>query len=100
VHQALCGRWPPLCGNALAFYRSRTDGAWRATGTWVGDTGATVDLANEAQNDWPAYIEIARAFVARLPVERRCIVLTLVPSGETRRAEATAIAQAPSVRER
>jgi len=94
VHQALCGRWPALCGQDLAFFRSRSDGAWHATGTERLERGGVADHPQESPAQWAGFIDLARRFVARLPVDRSCVVLTLVPNGATRRAEATAIAQA------
>ena len=94
VHRAICGRVPQWCGDGLAFYRSRNDGAWWASGTRNTDAAAVADRAQEPRTDWPKYIAIAERFIARLPVERRCVVLTIVPSGDTRRNEAEAIAAA------
>ena len=46
---------------------------------------------------WPQYIDLAKEFIGKLNVQRQCVVLTIVPTKETKRAEAQAIADALGV---
>jgi hypothetical protein len=41
---------------------------------------------------WDQYAGLGEKFLAQLPVDRGCVILTLVPTVETKRAEAMAIA--------
>lgn len=41
---------------------------------------------------WDEYAKLGEKFLAQLPVDRSCVILTIVPTVETKRAEAMAIA--------
>ena len=95
VHRAVCSGFPLICGHEFGLYRDRENGSWLLTGgqklrspTDVGD-GPPTDIET-----WPDYAELADQFIAQLPVERNCVLLTLIPSEATRRAQAESIAQA------
>jgi hypothetical protein len=92
VHRPLCGTVPRLCGNHIAFYRFRDDGHWLARGSTPEEPAVVADEAPSDQDKWDRYVSMARQFVAALPVGHDCVVLTVVPSPTTRRAEADAIA--------
>ncbi|HLY52740.1 MAG TPA: hypothetical protein VKQ31_07010, partial [Steroidobacteraceae bacterium] len=75
----------------FAAYRSRATGAWSfarppAANKPVSDD-PTVD-AGEVQRQ----LEVARLFIARLPVNADCVILTVVPTVKTRRVAAEALA--------
>lgn len=93
LHDPLCSALPALCGQRLAVYRSRTDGAWHLTGTAPVEGKAVTDGPATNAERWPHYAILAETFLAKLPVDRKCVVLTIVPSVDTRRAEAEAIAR-------
>src|SRR5271155_2786743 len=83
VHEAACGSHPSICGNGRAFVRSRATGAWRLTGgpftgrpVWYDET---VD-----QGMVKSYISSAADFLSNLSVRRDCVILTLVPTADTR----------------
>jgi hypothetical protein len=81
-----------VCGNESTLYRSRRDGRWIFRSPWprTGDLAAPRDTSI-----WPLvdqYAANARAFVERLPVPRRCVVVTHVPDGASSEATARAIA--------
>jgi hypothetical protein len=97
LHEPLCSGWPALCGRAFAVYRTIGNGLWYTTGTKPDERVAVADGAAVDREKWPHFIELARQFVERLPVPRSCVVLTIVPYGATKRAEAQAIAQALGV---
>jgi hypothetical protein len=94
VQQPLCTAMPKLCGHRIAFFRSRQDGHWQALGFAAEKPDVVADAPPSDQDQWPTDVIIARQFLARLPVDRGCVLLTLVPSPTTRRAEAEAIADA------
>jgi hypothetical protein len=92
VHRPLCGAMPRLCGNRIAFFRFRDDGHWLARGSTPEEPETVADEAPSDQDHWQDYVVRARQFVSHLPVTPDCVILTLVPSPTTRRAEAEAIA--------
>jgi hypothetical protein len=98
LHRHLCTSVAMVCGDQAAFFRRPHDGQWRLAGHAVGDASfvpqGVSDATENNRTRWPSYIEMAKRFVSELSVDRRCVILTLVPSKETRRAEAGAIAHA------
>ena len=95
LHELICDRAPALCGNHVAFYRSRENGAWTRRGTESQfRTTAVEDAPTEDPQAWIDYVDIARGFVGGLPVAKACVVLTLAPYHRTKRREAAAIADA------
>lgn len=92
VHRLLCGHWPALCGDAMAIYRARADGSWRSAGRNLYAATAVADVPSAGSTDVAAWAANAGRFLARLPVARRCVVLTLVPTRDTQRADAQALA--------
>ena len=96
-HKALCGAVPSLCGRELAVYRDITNGTWFTSGVLPDEPSGVADGRPTDVEKWPHYIELAREFIDRLNVDRTCVVLTIVPTKETKRAEAQAIAQALGV---
>jgi hypothetical protein len=94
LHRRLCGRVPALCGGETAVFREQTTGAWEMTGRVPGKAADTSDGTPSERERWPRYIELGEQFIASLGVDRRCVVLTVVPTVETKRAEAEAIAAA------
>jgi hypothetical protein len=94
VHRPLCTRLPRLCGNRVAFFRERDNGHWQMEGFAPGGPLAMADEPPTDQTQWDQDAALARAFIAKLPVAPGCVLLTVVPSPTTRRAEAQAIATA------
>lgn len=92
IHARVCGAVPALCGHAIGVYRARTDGSWRRVGSAPFAGQSTSDGKPSNVERWDRYAALAEAFVARLPVSRGCVILTLVPTVQTKRAEAQAIA--------
>lgn len=93
LHRAICGTLPVLCGTEWAYFRLRGTGHWivrgvnRARGIQVAE-GPVTD-----QDRWDYYADRAEQFISRLPVDRNCVVLTVVPSHATQSAEAATIAR-------
>jgi hypothetical protein len=94
AHRALCTRAHAICGHQFAYYRSRQYGHWKAFGNNKPDTSFVSEDPASDEDKWDHYAELARQFIADLPVDRSCVVLTNVPSPNTRSAEAKAIAEA------
>jgi hypothetical protein len=94
VQRPLCTAVPKLCGNSIAFFRYREDGHWQVRGVAPEkpDMVADAPLSDQNQDQWQNDADIARQFISQLPVDHSCVLLTIVPSPTTRRAEAEAIA--------
>ena len=92
-HRPVCERFPAICGDEPAFFRSRSTGAWVVKGgrfnTRPVSYDEQVDSAVVAN-----YTLHGRQFLDGLSVDRRCQILTMVPTVGTRIGTARAIAQA------
>lgn len=97
LHAPLCSALPAACGQRYAVYRSRATGAWTVGGSAPDQRKPVSDGPPADADRWARFAHLAQTFVAALPVERSCVVLTIVPSVDTRRAEAQAIAKALAV---
>jgi hypothetical protein len=91
-HRFLCGEMPQLCGTHESFFRSVSTGNYLRQG---GDAGAypvtedpKVDLASLTFS-----VSAAELLIAALPVERSCVLFTIVPTNDTKRVQAVALAQ-------
>lgn len=94
LHRSACAVVPLLCGSTLAVFRERGTGLWRTSGAMPDDRRATSDGKPGNAERWPAYVALARKFVDDLGVAPQCVLLTLVPTVDTKRGEAHAIADA------
>jgi hypothetical protein len=92
VHRRLCAALPAACGNAFAVYRTRETGVWQRTGGGPFRTEQVSDGRPSKVERWDEYARLGEKFLAQLPVDRNCVILTIVPTVETKRAEAMAIA--------
>jgi hypothetical protein len=93
VHQGLCGPLRSICGEAVAFYRSRSNGAWRVVG---GNFNGTPVAFRETLDSGlvASYSRAGSEFLSSLAVRRECIILTYVPTRESAIGDARAIATA------
>ncbi len=96
-HKALCGSVPSLCGRRFAVYRDIKNGMWFTSGVLPDEPSGVADSRPTDVEKWPHYIDLATTFIDQLNVDRKCVVLTIVPTKETKRAEAQAIAEAIGV---
>jgi hypothetical protein len=96
-HRTLCGAIRGVCGQELAIYRTVGNGTWFTSGMLPHDPSGVGDADPSDVETWPHYIDLAKEFIGRLNVKPRCVVLTIVPTKATRRAEAQAIADALGV---
>jgi hypothetical protein len=93
LHRLLCTHLPALCGDEIAFFRSRATGAWVVTGG--GLKGGPV--AYEPVIDptiLSSYSDSGNTFLSHLSVDRGCVILTMVPTAKTGIRTAQAIATA------
>ena len=91
VHKAVCRPLPFVCGAAVAVYRDRDSGVWRRTGIAPFEAKPVSDGGPSDVERWDSYARLGEKFVAELPVDRSCVLLTIVPTVKTRRAEAQAL---------
>jgi len=92
LHRPLCGALPALCGASFAVFRARDTGTWTTRGN---GPSAMREVSNGVPSNadrWTDYAALGEKFIAQLPVDRSCVVLTLVPTVATKRGEAEAIA--------
>ena len=94
LHRPICAKASALCGNQLAFFRSRERGTWLLAGTHTLRATGVANGPARASEEWEGYATLAHEFVSKLAVERECIILTIAPSQATKRAEAEAISNA------
>jgi len=92
LHRGLCAALPVACGNAVAMYRARETGVWQRMGSGRFETKQVSDGQPSNLERWDQYARLGEKFLARLPVDPNCVILTIVPTVETKRAEAMAIA--------
>ena len=92
LHKALCAALPMACGNALAVYRTRDTGAWQREGSRPFDDREVSDGPASDAERWEQFADLGARFLAQLPVDRSCVILTIVPTVATKRDEAKAIA--------
>jgi hypothetical protein len=92
VHKPVCTYLSRLCGNKIAFFRSPMTGAWVVTGRGFENKPVSYDPDPDPLIV-ESYVQKARAFLARLPVRRECVVLTTVPTVNTGMGSARAIAE-------
>ena len=98
LHEPVCTTFPMLCGKEASFFRTRETGAWHLKGIrlWEGSNDVA-DGPSSNIDRWEHYAALGKQFLSQLPVDRRCVLLTIAPYNATKRAEATAIASALSM---
>jgi hypothetical protein len=92
LHKRLCTALPIACGNALAVYRTRDTGVWHRMGRGRFEAKQISDGQPSDVERWDYYARLGERFLAQLPVDHSCVILTIVPTVETKWAEANAIA--------
>ena len=94
IHKQICTTLSMLCGTKTSFFRLRETGEWqlKGSGRW---TPAPVTIGSPGDTEfWNRYAVLGEQFISQLLVDRRCVLLTIVPYEGTKLAEATAIASA------
>jgi hypothetical protein len=93
IHEPICKRTSWLCGNGAVVFRSRDTGAYikRDPNPRPAPVSADQSIDQDSlKNETAAAIN----FVSHLPVERQCVILTMVPTVDAKIAKANAIARA------
>ena len=96
VHEPICKTFRALCGNDYVIFRSRETGAYTKRTGKEKIMPVSYDEAvsrNVVDSDTAAAID----FLPRLRVEQKCIILTNVPTVETKIGNVKAIAKALGV---
>jgi hypothetical protein len=91
-HRFICGKFPKVCGNNESFYRSVSTGYYIRQG---GDSGA-FEVSEDPTIDSVSFgysVGAAEQLLRALPVERSCVLFTIVPTTTTKRVQAEALAQ-------
>ncbi|HTG04546.1 MAG TPA: hypothetical protein VK635_10900 [Bradyrhizobium sp.] len=92
LHRRFCAALPAACGDAFATYRTRETGVWQMKGGGRFEPRLVSDGPPTYVERWDRYARLGEKFLAQLPVDRSCVILTIVPTVETKRAEAMALA--------
>jgi hypothetical protein len=92
VHFWVCDAIPAACGSVAAFFRSRSTGSYVQIGGRRESIPVTYDEVVN-QNIVRDYAARAAPFLATLPVDSKCVVLTMVPTVNTPSATAREIAR-------
>jgi hypothetical protein len=93
IHRVICTSLEAVCGNDVAIFRSRSAGAWTTTGGQFTSEPVSYD-EDVDQNKLASSIELGKEFLSRLPVDRGCVIFTMVPTVGTRIGTAEAISAA------
>jgi hypothetical protein len=90
-HRFICGELPAFCGNNGAFFRSISTGYYLRLG---GNPGA-FPVSEDPKIDSASLeysVGAAERLMRALPVERSCVLFTIVPTDATKRVQAEALA--------
>jgi hypothetical protein len=94
IHKPFCESLPAICGDEIAFFRSRATGDWLVRGGQFESEPVSYDDQVD-QGVLKTYIAVGTEFLAQLPVGRECVILTMVPTpttgAETMKAVAAAL---------
>jgi hypothetical protein len=93
IHRALCESVPSICGDEIAFFRSRETGDWLVQGGRL-ESAPVSYVEGIDQEVLEAYTAAGRKFLSHLPVARECVILTMVPKLGTSSETAEAVASA------
>jgi len=82
AHRAMCSGYPKLCGSKESFYRSIETGAY----TRVGGETRAVPVSYDSNVDEKTvadYVQRGAKFFSSFPIDRKCVLLTMVPADST-----------------
>lgn len=91
MHNWLCTAVPSACGDVAAFYRNRSTGSYIQRGGKIGVFPVSYNHVIDQQMA-RGYVTRAAPFLAGLPVDSKCVILTMVPTVNTPSATAREIA--------
>lgn len=90
AHERICGIVPELCGHQFAIFRSRSTGMYYIEGQRIHSAPISYDL-DVNQRVAASSISTASAFLSHFG-ERKCVILTMIPTVDTQLGTAKAIA--------
>jgi hypothetical protein len=94
IHAPICESLPAVCRDQYVVFRSRETGAYLVNGV-NGAKSSTVSYVTVVdQESLGSYAAVGREFLSQLPVAPECVILTMVPTAETKIGTANAIAAA------
>jgi hypothetical protein len=95
LHESICKKAPFICGRNYAIFRSRDTGAFTISRGSALFDGKPVSYDRITREEVvKANTAIASKFLSSLPVQEECVILTAVPTVETKTGNANAIAEA------
>lgn len=94
IHEPICAALPAMCRDQYVVFRSRETGAYRVGGVNGAKSSAVSYDPAADQKALGTYAAIGRDFLSRLPVAPECVILTMVPTADTKIGTANAIAAA------
>jgi hypothetical protein len=93
VHKAICMKLPTICGDRLAVFRSRQTGMWYMETSRFNGRERQVSYDQQIhEREINDAVAIGRTFLSELPVKTECVILTVVPTVDTKLSVANAIA--------
>jgi hypothetical protein len=93
VHQSICTTFAALCGNNYVIYRSRETGAYTKRTNKTKPAPVSYDEVI-SQDVVESETAAAISFFSHQDVKRDCVILTMVPTVETKIGTAKALAKA------
>jgi len=93
IHEPVCKRFPALCGNSLVVFRSRETGAYTRRAIKQQITPVSYDQLVDP-DVVKSHTASAIDFLSHLPVDRKCVIFTMVPTVGTKTGNVNAIAAA------
>ena len=97
IHKPICSKIAASCGHKYAVFRSRETGAYSPVSVFKNTRPVSYDPIVD-QKMVNTDVVSAKEFLSNLPVQRECIILTIVPAVETKLAYANAVANAVGLR--
>ena len=95
VHERICKIVPAFCRHENTIFRSRETGAYSRSGDLLRENIAPVSYDQEISEDVVKNNSAAAIdFLSRLPVSKKCIILTMTPTVGTKIGNVSAIAAA------
>ena len=92
AHRQFCKKLAGICGRKFAYFRAARTGHWVERGRGKVNAAPVAEAPAGEQDQWDHYKTLAEQFISKLPVDRGCVILTIVPYPKTKTAEARAIA--------
>ena len=96
-HRFICGELPKFCGNNEVFFRSISTGYYLREGGNSGSYAVSEDPKVDSAS-FEYSVGAAEGLLHALPVERDCVLFTIVPTSDAKRVQAEALARRVDVK--